>query len=1074
MALQGFDEAYYLSAKLSALAGDFPEWATKTTVDLKAYLANVGFTPESHYSQFGYTEGLAPNAYFNHAEYKLAKAWQLFNSPESTYVSIAEALAAFEQAWTGDAYQHYLQYGAFEEINPSNAFDAPSYLADKLADLQADSDTAAEWADKDVDDLLAAFEAAGFTPLTHYIAFGEGEGLTVTEVPAGEQVDPDELDPVEGETFTLTTGTDSITGTTGNDTINGTASTLTALDAIDGGAGTDTLLVNDAAAAMATTLPAGMSISNVEKMTINTSGGLGLAGSTATAAVAQVNTYVFSNGTAGGTMTVNYGTLSSSITTAGTSDTLNADLFVAAINAMAGSTIAVNAAGTVTVTAPVAGTALPGITFSGAGAAAEAPTVTLTTPNVAASGSNVTAASYDLSGISSLTDITVTAAGASDVKVSDTANITLTTTTGAVSITGGKAVTTSGATGAVAITGAAGIASATVTGGTTATIADNGTEADTLTTVSVSGLTGATTISSDALNTLSVANSNQNVTVTAAAATRALDLTVNKLTGGTIADAQATSLALTSTGTASSGITVSTAKATTISVAGDKAVSFALAGTGASQADNLAITVTNTAGATITTQLDNDVTFTGGAGADSVVIEATTKAIAMGGGNDTVTLATGTTALGTAGSVDAGAGDADVLKFATYANAVSASGVTTFEASISGFERLELAGVNGATAAAIDLANLDDINYVILSATNTDTTTISNFTSGGTLVISADQTDAKDVTVAVKDAATSTADVFNISLTKAAGAALATVDVTAASIETINISSDDTATTASGIAHALDLNATSVKTVTVTGDAGVDFTGSDLGTALTSFDASGVTKGAVTVTTGALANVATLTGGAGNDVINAALATKAVTIAGNAGDDNLTGSSTIGSTLNGGAGNDTLNGGAGADTLNGGDGTDTIVTGAGLDIVTGGAGSDVFTVGLNANGNTYATITDFTATVGSVTGDVINLSNLVLNGNTTATLATAVTLAGTAAFADFLNAATAGHVAAATNAVTTWFQYGGDTYVVVDNNNADTFTSNAATGDQVVKLTGLVDLEGATITSGTDLLTLVA
>lgn len=260
--------------------------------------------------------------------------------------------------------------------------------------------------------------------------------------------------------------------------------------------------------------------------------------------------------------------------------------------------------------------------------------------------------------------------------------------------------------------------------------------------------------------------------------------------------------------------------------------------------------------------------------------------------------------------------------------------------------------------------------------------------------------------------------------------------------------------------------------MTVTGDAGVDFAGSNLGTALTSFDASGVTKGAVTVTTGALAAAATLKGGAGNDVINASSATKAVTIDGNAGDDTLTGSSTIGSTLNGGAGADTLTGGAGADTLNGGDGNDTINTGAGLDIVTGGAGADTFVVARNANGNTYATITDFTKTVGSVTGDTIDLSALVLNGNTTATLGTAVTLAGTAAFADYLNAATSGNATAGTNSVTTWFQFGGDTYIVVDNNNVDTFVSNATSGDQVVKLSGLINLEGATITNGTDLLTL--
>lgn len=53
--------------------------------------------------------------------------------------------------------------------------------------------------------------------------------------------------------FTLTTGTDAITGTSGNDTITAgalapdgvtAAATLNALDTIDGGAGVDTLVID--------------------------------------------------------------------------------------------------------------------------------------------------------------------------------------------------------------------------------------------------------------------------------------------------------------------------------------------------------------------------------------------------------------------------------------------------------------------------------------------------------------------------------------------------------------------------------------------------------------------------------------------------------------------------------------------------------------------------------------------------------------------------------------------------------------------------------------------------------------
>lgn len=82
-----------------------------------------------------------------------------------------------------------------------------------------------------------------------------------------------------GQTFTLTTGVDAITGTVGNDTISGvvtvkagplvdgTASTLTLADTIDGGAGTDTLKISVDNSVAAGLLPAA-SISNVENIYI--------------------------------------------------------------------------------------------------------------------------------------------------------------------------------------------------------------------------------------------------------------------------------------------------------------------------------------------------------------------------------------------------------------------------------------------------------------------------------------------------------------------------------------------------------------------------------------------------------------------------------------------------------------------------------------------------------------------------------------------------------------------------------------------------------------------------------------
>lgn len=63
----------------------------------------------------------------------------------------------------------------------------------------------------------------------------------VTADPASVEAAKEAAAGSNGQTFTLTTGADDIHGTAGNDKINGSDETLTVFDAIDGGAGTDTL-----------------------------------------------------------------------------------------------------------------------------------------------------------------------------------------------------------------------------------------------------------------------------------------------------------------------------------------------------------------------------------------------------------------------------------------------------------------------------------------------------------------------------------------------------------------------------------------------------------------------------------------------------------------------------------------------------------------------------------------------------------------------------------------------------------------------------------------------------------------
>jgi len=93
--------------------------------------------------------------------------------------------------------------------------------------------------------------------------------------------------------------------------------------------------------------------------------------------------------------------------------------------------------------------------------------------------------------------------------------------------------------------------------------------------------------------------------------------------------------------------------------------------------------------------------------------------------------------------------------------------------------------------------------------------------------------------------------------------------------------------------------------------------------------------------------LATLTGGASGNTINASGFSGAVTLDGGAGNDTLTG----------GAGNDTLRGGTGNDTLIGGLGNDILIGGLGNDTLTGGGGSDSFVFNLFTERTD--TITDF-------------------------------------------------------------------------------------------------------------------
>jgi S-layer protein len=266
-------------------------------------------------------------------------------------------------------------------------------------------------------------------------------------------------------------------------------------------------------------------------------------------------------------------------------------------------------------------------------------------------------------------------------------------------------------------------------------------------------------------------------------------------------------------------------------------------------------------------------------------------------------------------------------------------------------------------------------------------------------------TDTATITYALKDDK-GTSDSLALTTSNKANKTFA---VTAAGIESIAL----TATGASdATTHTVNLTAAALKSITVGGSASVK-----LGEAITAstVDASALTGKFVYTADDASA---TVTGGAAAD---------SITIAAN----NVT--------VSAGAGNDTI----------------TVNKGVGLATITTGAGSDVIDIkGPAANLNSYVTITDFSA------GDVLSFNGIPVNGNEAFTR-TKVTLAATASFQDYADAVIAAGGNAGADAKLGWFQFGGDTYIIVSQHDGaatPTFQNNV---DIAVRLTGVIDLASA-------------
>lgn len=708
-------------------------------------------------------------------------------------------------------------------------------------------------------------------------------------------------------------GSAGTTSTAANDTITAGdiagAAVWTTGDAINGGAGTDTfnVITNGNIA-----VPTAATVTNVETMNA-TSGGTVTLTATGFTGLTALNT----TGVGGATVTA-AATTDVSVTDTAMVTTTDAGI---AINGGKNVTATLTAANATTDADPTAEIVVGAVT-------AAAGTVAVTLTGAYADGANNAMSNIAVTGgttVGVTTKAGLTAAQ-TVAQAADTTNFTITQSavavtgdanTTAVTVTQDAAVAEVNSTG---INGKIGIVNGAVT------IADKNsastTAAGTLTTVTLNNY-GDSTINSGALNTVNLSGKGGKLGITTGSLTTpavtTLALNVNGLAyvnAGTnnaiTVDADIKTLNITSSTAASTINSLVANGATTVNVSGDAALTL----TGQTLGAVTAINVTNTAGASFGTALATGVTFTGGAGADSVILsDAFTKAITMGAGNDTVTV--GGTTIGTGGSVAAGDGT-DTIKM-TSAQAATFDDNATFNTKYTGFEVLEVSDALGAVT--LNLAGINNVSTVVLAAGGAGATSIlSNLASNGTVKLTADSTAFE---VQVKDATFGATDVLNLNLSKAG--ILAAGTVTAAGVETINITAADASTATGGSAaviHTATLTANEATKVTVSGNNGLTLTATG-STKVTTFDASGVVANG-TAGQDTAANLAVTY----TSLNNTAAAN--VTITGGAGDDVLTG----------GAAKDTITGGAGADTVSGGLGQDTINTGNGRDVIKVASNSD--------------------------------------------------------------------------------------------------------------------------------------
>jgi S-layer protein len=619
---------------------------------------------------------------------------------------------------------------------------------------------------------------------------------------------------------------------------------------------------------------------------------------------------------------------------------------------------------------------------------------------------------------SALTGGSITVNGGTTVSVTNTASVGAGDNAGDVLTLGQVTVNGKGTVTSVSVTQSAATAAwATAgdkykitTGAVVITDNDTATKSDTITSVSLTNY-GASTFKGNALTTLNLTGGSS---ATSASGTFAISQSASVTTSAPTAltvNASGNIGKITDTNDQYTSLNIVSAKAATIADLDFTSVkTVAISGAAVTTISALtdlssATSITSTgAGVTITPTLGNSVAFSGGDGVETISVGATTKAINLGAGNDVAIVTVAS--LGAGGSLNGGDGT-DVLVANLNGSSFSA------DPAFGGFETLRVAGAaaqgshNANGFAALELGTVAGAVTFTNVAVNTGLTILASPGFGTTVTLAN---------------ATGTSDSFNLALTSSG--AITGGTVTLAGIETLNIASNDTNTTAH--VNTLTVDAAAAKTIVVTGNAGLTLTNTTA-TGVTSFDASAVT-------------------GSGSNITYTSQNTtigEVVSIKGGAGADVLTGTSTA------------------ADTIVGGAGADTLVYTGGLDTFTGGTGADTFDLNAIGTKTAFVTITDASAT------DKIDLVGVTTVTSTQAAIGAKVTLGAAATFDQYLDQAAAGDGTTGAGALVKWFQFDGNTYVVVDNGAGAAFVSGT---DSLIKLVGTVDLSTATL--GTEVITL--